>query len=142
MWCGAPGAAGLDPSAVRLLLVGAEPIAPAGVAGLRPQDASGGGGPGGGPAGLSEATLAVTFPPPGVVARPLAPDRAALSLGEAVDAAPGDAAAVELMDVGSPVAGCAMRITDDAGADLGTGGSVTSWCAGPSWHAATTDCRR
>ncbi|WUD86778.1 amino acid adenylation domain-containing protein [Streptomyces anulatus] len=112
--------AGLDLSAVRLILVGAEPIAPAvwrafadkaRPSGLDPAAAQ--------PVyGLAEATLAVTFPPPGEVAEPLVLDRASLSRGVAVDAEPG-ASAVELMDVGLPVAGCAVRIVDDAGTVLG-----------------------
>ncbi|MFD7671436.1 amino acid adenylation domain-containing protein [Streptomyces anulatus] len=112
--------AGLDLSAVRLILVGAEPIAPAvwrafadkaRPSGLDPAAAQ--------PVyGLAEATLAVTFPPPGEVAEPLVLDRASLSRGVAVDVEPG-ASAVELMDVGLPVAGCAVRIVDDAGTVLG-----------------------
>ena len=106
----------LDLTHVRMILVGAEPISPAvwrafvrrmrptGLAAGAPQPVY----------GLAEATLAVTFPPPGEVARPLALDRAALSRGQAVDTAPGQDA-VELMDVGSPVPGCAVRITDDGG---------------------------
>ncbi|MFD3647977.1 amino acid adenylation domain-containing protein [Streptomyces cyaneofuscatus] len=118
----------LDLSAVRLMLVGAEPIAPAvwrefartmRPAGLDPAAAQ--------PVyGLAEATLAVTFPPPGEVAEPLVLDREALSRGVAVDSVVdsvvGSVAgegAVELMDVGLPVAGCAVRIVDDGGAELG-----------------------
>ncbi|MFE6918324.1 amino acid adenylation domain-containing protein, partial [Streptomyces rubiginosohelvolus] len=110
----------LDLSAVRLLLVGAEPIAPAvwrafavktRPAGLDPAAAQ--------PVyGLAEATLAVTFPPPGEVAEPLVLDRASLSDGVAVDTEPGGEA-VELMDVGRPVADCAVRIVDDRGDVLG-----------------------
>jgi len=110
----------LDLSAVRLMLVGAEPIAPAvwrefarktRPAGLDPSAAQ--------PVyGLAEATLAVTFPPPGEVAEPLVLDRASLSRGVAVDAVAGEGA-IELMDVGPPVAGCAVRIVDDGGAELG-----------------------
>ncbi|WP_432152355.1 amino acid adenylation domain-containing protein [Streptomyces sp. bgisy029] len=109
----------LDLSSVRLMLVGAEPIAPVvwrefarrmRPAGLDPAAAQ--------PVyGLAEATLAVTFPPPGEVAEPLVLDREALSRGAAVDAVAG-AGAVELMDVGVPVAGCAVRIVDDGGAEL------------------------
>ncbi|MFJ9637464.1 amino acid adenylation domain-containing protein [Streptomyces sp. NPDC101178] len=110
----------LDLSNVRLMLVGAEPIAaavwrefarrmrPAGLDPAAPQPVY----------GLAEATLAVTFPPPGEVAEPLVLDREALSRGEAVDGVAG-AGAVELMDVGVPVAGCAVRIVDDGGAELG-----------------------
>ncbi|MFJ9623191.1 amino acid adenylation domain-containing protein [Streptomyces sp. NPDC101181] len=110
----------LDLSAVRLMLVGAEPIAPAvwrdfvrktRPAGLRPAAAQ--------PVyGLAEATLAVTFPPPGEIAQPLVLDRAALSDGMAVDTQPGPGA-VELMDVGAPVTGCVVRVVDDAGTVLG-----------------------
>ncbi|MFJ9688090.1 amino acid adenylation domain-containing protein [Streptomyces bacillaris] len=110
----------LDLSSVRLMLVGAEPIAPAvwrefarrmRPAGLDPAAAQ--------PVyGLAEATLAVTFPPPGEVAEPLVLDRAALGRGRAVDTVAGSGA-VELMDVGLPVAGCAVRIVDDGGAELG-----------------------
>ncbi|SCD65308.1 non-ribosomal peptide synthetase/type I polyketide synthase [Streptomyces sp. DvalAA-19] len=110
----------LDLSSVRLMLVGAEPIAPAvwrefarrmRPAGLDPAAAQ--------PVyGLAEATLAVTFPPPGEVAEPLVLDRAALGRGLAVDTVAGPGA-LELMDVGLPVAGCAVRIVDDGGAELG-----------------------
>lgn len=110
----------LDLSAVRLMLVGAEPIAPAvwrefadrmRPAGLDPSAAQ--------PVyGLAEATLAVTFPPPGEVAEPLVLDRESLSRGVAVDSVAGEGA-VELMDVGLPVTGCAVRIVDDGDADLG-----------------------
>ncbi|MFE4309475.1 SDR family NAD(P)-dependent oxidoreductase [Streptomyces sp. NPDC056891] len=106
----------LDLTCVRMLLVGAEPISPAVwrafVGRMRPA-----GLPACAPTpvyGLAESTLAVTFPPPGEVARPLALDRAALGRGRAVDTAPGPDA-VELMDVGSPVHGCTVRITDDSG---------------------------
>lgn len=110
----------LDLTHVRMILVGAEPISPAvwrsfvrrmeptGLAADAPQPVY----------GLAEATLAVTFPPPGEVARPLALDRAALSTGRAVDTVPGPGA-VELMDVGRPVPGCAVRITDDRGEPVG-----------------------
>ncbi|MFI0816177.1 amino acid adenylation domain-containing protein [Streptomyces sp. NPDC021098] len=110
----------LDLSAVRLMLVGAEPIAvtvwrrfaaKARTSGLdtrAPQPVY----------GLAEATLAVTFPPLGEVAAPRVLDRAALSRGRAVDAVPGPDA-VELMDVGLPVPGCEVRIADDAGHPLG-----------------------
>ncbi|MFE5487351.1 amino acid adenylation domain-containing protein [Streptomyces sp. NPDC056527] len=111
----------LDLTCVRMILVGAEPISPTvwrafvrrmrptGLAASAPQPVY----------GLAEATLAVTFPLPGEVARPLALDRSALSRGLAVDTAPGSPDAVELMDVGSPVHGCVVRITDDAGEAVG-----------------------
>ncbi|MFG2555972.1 amino acid adenylation domain-containing protein [Streptomyces sp. NPDC048581] len=108
--------AGLDLSCVRLMLVGAEPIAPrvwreftakAGPAGLDATAML--------PVyGLAEATLAVTVPPLGEIAAPLTLDRTALSHGRAVPAAPGPDA-VELMDVGRPVADCELRVTDDSG---------------------------
>ncbi len=123
--------AGLDLSSVRLLGVGAEPISvpvwrrfldhmrparlePRAVVPLY---------------GLAEATLAVTFPPLGELAEPLALDRTALARGRAVDAlehwdtgrdaAPDGAAAgdgrAEFMDVGFPVAGGELRIVGDTG---------------------------
>ncbi|MDQ0578634.1 non-ribosomal peptide synthetase/type I polyketide synthase [Streptomyces rishiriensis] len=106
----------LDLTSVRLLLVGAEPISAAvwrdfarktRPAGLRSEAAQ--------PVyGLAEATLAVAFPSLGEVAEPLVLDRAALSTGLVVDADRPDGA-VELMDVGRPVPGCAVRIVDDEG---------------------------
>ncbi|GAA2263372.1 hypothetical protein GCM10010415_28550 [Streptomyces atrovirens] len=112
--------AGLDLSTVRLLLVGAEPIsatvwrdfaARTRPSGLDPRAAT--------PVyGLAEATLAVAFPPPGEVAVPVALERAALSRGRAVEREPGGDA-VELMDVGLPVPGCSVRVTDDRGRPLG-----------------------
>ncbi|MBW5423251.1 AMP-binding protein, partial [Streptomyces sp. BG9H] len=111
--------ASLDLSAVRLMLVGAEPIsasvwrdfaAKTCPAGLDPRAAT--------PVyGLAEATLAVTFPPLGEVAAPVALERDALSRGRAVETEPGGDA-VEVMDVGVPVPGCSVRITDDAGRPL------------------------
>ncbi len=108
--------AGLDLSPVRLLLVGAEPIAPrvwrafqahTAPAGLDPRAPL--------PVyGLAEATLAVTVPPLGERAEPLVLDRAALSRGRAVETVPGTDA-VELMDLGLPVAGCEVRITGPLG---------------------------
>ncbi|TRO59413.1 non-ribosomal peptide synthetase/type I polyketide synthase [Streptomyces sp. IB201691-2A2] len=112
--------AAVDLSPVRLMLVGAEPIsatvwrdfaAKMRPTGLDPRAAT--------PVyGLAEATLAVTFPPLGEVAAPVALDRAALSRGRAVEREPGGDA-VEVMDVGVPVPGCAVRITDGAGRPLG-----------------------
>ena len=112
--------AAVDLSRVRLMLVGAEPIsatvwrefaAKMRPTGLDPRAAT--------PVyGLAEATLAVTFPPLGEVAAPVALDRAALSRGRAVEREPGGDA-VEVMDVGVPVPGCAVRITDGAGRPLG-----------------------
>ncbi|MFE7274090.1 amino acid adenylation domain-containing protein [Streptomyces sp. NPDC057623] len=108
--------AALDLSCVRLMLVGAEPIAPrvwrefsarAGAAGLDATAML--------PVyGLAEATLAVTVPPLGETAAPLRLDREALSRGRAVAAEAGPDA-VELMDVGRPVPDCELRVTDDAG---------------------------
>ncbi|MEH1014376.1 amino acid adenylation domain-containing protein [Micromonospora sp. CPCC 206060] len=112
--------AALDLSCVRFVAVGAEPISaavwraflahtrPAGLAPAAPQPVY----------GLAEATLAVTFPPSGEVAAPLVLDRGELSRGRAVPARPGPQA-VELMDLGHPVADCALRIVDDRGRPVG-----------------------
>ena len=121
--------AALDLSSVRLVGVGAEPI-PVRMwrqflAHMRPARLD--------PSalmplyGLAEATLAVTFPPIGEVARPLALDRGALSEGRAVDvvstvdavddghvADPTEGAgAAEFLDVGFPVPGGELRIVGD-----------------------------
>ncbi|MFF0107324.1 amino acid adenylation domain-containing protein [Streptomyces hirsutus] len=115
--------AALDLSSVRLITVGAEPIsatvwrdfaARTRASGLDPRAAM--------PVyGLAEATLAVAFPPLGEVAVPVAVERAALGRGRVVEREPGGDAAepVELMDVGVPVPGCSVRITDAAGRPLG-----------------------
>ncbi|MER8224279.1 amino acid adenylation domain-containing protein [Streptomyces sp. NPDC094143] len=110
-----------DLTTVRRVVVGAEPISPSvwrdfahrtRPAGLAPHALQ--------PVyGLAEATLAVTFPPPGETAQPLRLDRAALGRGRAVDAPDTDGSVVELMDLGHPVPGCAVRIVDDAGRELG-----------------------
>ncbi|MFY1698648.1 amino acid adenylation domain-containing protein [Solwaraspora sp. WMMA2101] len=115
--------AGLDLSAVRLMMVGAEPISPvvwrAFVERTRPAGLD--------PAalqpvyGLAEATLAVTVPPLGEVAVPVRVDRAALAVGTVQPAGEGDPGAVEFMDVGLPVPGCEVRIVDDAGCVAGDG---------------------
>ncbi|WP_230991356.1 non-ribosomal peptide synthetase/type I polyketide synthase [Streptomyces endocoffeicus] len=109
----------LDLTSVRLVLVGAEPIAPAvwrrfvakartsGLDERAPLPVY----------GLAEATLAVTFPPLGEVAVERVLDRAALGRGHAVDTARGPDA-VELMDVGLPLPGCEVRIVDDADCPL------------------------
>ncbi|MFE1802782.1 SDR family NAD(P)-dependent oxidoreductase, partial [Streptomyces sp. NPDC059517] len=112
--------AGLDLSPVRLILVGAEPIsatvwrdftARMRPARLDPRAAT--------PVyGLAEATLAVTFPPLGEVAVPVTLERAALARGVVVEREPGGDF-VEVMDVGPPVPGCSVRITDDARRPLG-----------------------
>uniref|UniRef100_UPI002FDBE1F7 AMP-binding protein n=1 Tax=Streptomyces sp. IBSBF 2806 TaxID=2903529 RepID=UPI002FDBE1F7 len=112
--------AGLDLSCVRLLLVGAEPISPrvwreftarVAPAGLDPRAPL--------PVyGLAEATLAVTVPPLGETAAPLVLDRAALGRGRVVETDPGPHA-VELMDLGRPVPGCEVRITDEFGDPVG-----------------------
>ncbi|MDO0917705.1 amino acid adenylation domain-containing protein [Streptomyces sp. DT2A-34] len=111
--------AGLDLTSVRLMLVGAEPIAPrvwreftakADAAGLDARAML--------PVyGLAEATLAVTVPPLGEIAEPLRLDRTALSRGRAVPVEPGPDA-VELMDLGRPVPDCEIRVTDDSGKPL------------------------
>ncbi|MFI9769612.1 amino acid adenylation domain-containing protein [Streptomyces sp. NPDC052415] len=111
-----------DLRSVRRVVVGAEPISPtvwrnfarhtrrAGLAAHALQPVY----------GLAEATLAVTFPPPGEVAVPLAVQRDALSRGRVVDAPSGAAGgAVELMDLGHPVPGCSVRIVGDSGRVLG-----------------------
>ncbi|MFV2087857.1 amino acid adenylation domain-containing protein [Micromonospora sp. LOL_021] len=123
--------AGLDLAAVRLMMVGAEPISPvvwrAFVERTRPAGLD--------PAalqpvyGLAEATLAVTVPPLGETAAPVRVDRAAFAAGTVQPAGEGDADAVEFMDVGLPVPGCQVRIVNDAGRVAG--GDETGSDTGP-----------
>jgi acyl-CoA synthetase (AMP-forming)/AMP-acid ligase II len=65
--------------------------------------------------GLAEASLAATFPPPGTGYATVTVRRDALTIGKTVEAAaPGDSQATTLVVVGQPVAGCQLRIADDA----------------------------
>lgn len=111
----------LDLSAVRIIFNGAEPIAPELASEFlrthadRRLDAS---------AmfpvyGLAEASLAVTFPPPGSGLATIALDRRSLGVGERVLPVTPDAQdAVNLATVGSPVPGCEIQIADEAGYGL------------------------
>lgn len=121
--------AGLDLSAVRLMMVGAEPISPVvwrafvartRSAGLDPRALQ--------PVyGLAEATLAVACPPLGETAVPVSVDRASLAAGQVVRASAGRSDAVEFMDVGRPVPGCQVRIVEESGrvADDGRDGGAS-----------------
>lgn len=68
--------------------------------------------------GMAEASLAVTFPPPGsgVRSRTLAAHR--LSVGDQVVDSAGREQALELVCLGQPVAGCQVRICDSTGQPL------------------------
>lgn len=69
--------------------------------------------------GLAEASLAVTFPTPGVDYRWIRVNRHKLGLGSRIESNPPDNKEVlELMCVGKSVPGVNVRITDDARADL------------------------
>ncbi len=107
---------GLDLSSVRLIFNGAEPIsvelceqflerlAPAGLSPNAMYPVY----------GLAEASLAVSFPPPGAPMRTLALDRHRLGVGEAVQLIEKDARnAVRLVSEGKPIPYCQVRITDD-----------------------------
>lgn len=72
--------------------------------------------------GLAEASLAVTFPPPGREYRRVTVDRRSLGVGQparSIDAGQRDA--LELMQLGSAVDHCAIRIVDDSGAAVAGG---------------------
>jgi acyl-CoA synthetase (AMP-forming)/AMP-acid ligase II len=108
----------LDLSAVRLIFNGAEPISVAtcrefmqrlAPCGLRPDAMY--------PVyGLAEASLAVTFPPPGAPLPVATLDRRFLGAGQTVRAAAaGQPDAVEFACVGNPVAGCEVRIGREGG---------------------------
>ena len=107
---------GLDLSSVRLIFNGAEPIsvelceqflerlAPAGLARNAMYPVY----------GLAEASLAVSFPPPGAPMRTLSVDRHRLGVGEAVRIIEKDTRdAVRLVSEGKPVPYCQVRIADD-----------------------------
>jgi len=118
------GAARLDLSSVRLIMNGAEPIsfdlceqfldalAPFGLqrSAMFPVY------------GLAEATVAVSFPPPGAEYSRIVVDRHSLRIGERfVPAEPGAHQAVSFVKVGSAVRDCSIRITDDYDAELPPG---------------------
>jgi acyl-CoA synthetase (AMP-forming)/AMP-acid ligase II len=117
-------AAGIDLSAVRIVFNGAEPIsadlcgefldtmAPYG---LRPDVMF--------PVyGLAEASLAVTFPPPGRPLETVAFDRGVLGVGSTPQMVrPDTPGAVIFVRVGMPVQGCEVRIASDDGSPLPDG---------------------
>jgi len=109
------GIAGLDLSRVRLIFNGAEPISAPLCArfldamapfGLRRNAMY--------PVyGLAEASLAVSFPPPGSEYRTVTVDRRRLAVGSTVAPASAGGQPLELMRLGRPVAGCELRIAGD-----------------------------
>ncbi|MGH8620495.1 MAG: AMP-binding protein, partial [Burkholderiales bacterium] len=114
----ADGPGSLDLSAVRLIFNGAEPISVANCrafmarlapCGLRTNAMY--------PVyGLAEASLAVTFPPPGSPLPVVTLDRRCLGMGQTVREIPaGQPDAVEFAGVGSPVPACELRIARDDG---------------------------
>ncbi len=115
---------GLDLSAVRLIFNGAEPIsvelceefltrlAPARLARNSMYPVY----------GLAEASLAVSFPPPGAPLRTLALNRHHMSPGDPVEpVAPGERDAVLLVSEGKAIPYCRVRIADDADRELPEG---------------------
>lgn len=114
------GLEGIDLSRVRLIFNGAEPISAAlcdrflratARFGLRREAMY--------PVyGLAEASLAVTFPEPGRACRSIRVDRRRLA-GGTVCRSEDSRDGLELVRLGTPVAGCELRITDDSGRPLG-----------------------
>ncbi len=111
----------LDLSSVRIFFNGAEPISTALCVefiaamlpfGLKPSTMF--------PVyGLAEASLAVTFPPPGTDYRTISVKRSGLTPGTTVEClANGNPQAVTLAVVGHPVEHCAVRIADDENREL------------------------
>jgi acyl-CoA synthetase (AMP-forming)/AMP-acid ligase II/aryl carrier-like protein len=69
--------------------------------------------------GLAEASLAVTFPPPGSGCRYLTVDRRSLGVGsEAKRVAVDDPSAIKLMCEGKPIAHTSVKLIDDTGAEV------------------------
>jgi len=121
---GSDHAGPLDLGRMRIAFNGAEPVNPATVtrfggalerAGLRPSVMF--------PCyGMAEATLAVTFPPPGRPPRIVHVDRAAMAGSGLVRAVPpGGGGVTSLVSVGRPVHGIGVRVVDEAGAPIGEG---------------------
>jgi acyl-CoA synthetase (AMP-forming)/AMP-acid ligase II len=117
-------ASALDLSALRVIFNGAEPIAadlcreflaalaPAGLADdvMLPVY------------GLAEASLAVTFPPLRRRIAAVSLERGALAVGDvARQLSAGAAGSIEYVKVGTPVAGCSLRVADAQGAPLADG---------------------
>ena len=107
---------GLDLSSVRLIFNGAEPIsvtlceqfldrlAPAHLSRNAMYPVY----------GLAEASLAVSFPPPGEALRTLVADRHHLTVGEPIRLLPAGAqAGIELISEGKAIPYCSVRIVDD-----------------------------
>ena len=78
--------------------------------------------------GLSEAALAVTFPPAGRRFLSVAFDRAELGRGVARPAEEG----IELVSVGRPLPGCALALRDAYGRSVGPNRVGRVWVRGPS----------
>jgi acyl-CoA synthetase (AMP-forming)/AMP-acid ligase II/acyl carrier protein len=69
--------------------------------------------------GLAEASLAVSFPPPGAPLRSIAVNRHRVAVGSKVSqVSVADPDAVRLMGEGSPIPYCRVRIADDADQEL------------------------
>jgi amino acid adenylation domain-containing protein len=119
---GAAQVAALDLSAVRMLAVGAEPVAPSICRAFVEHLAAARFDPLALIAvyGLAEACAGVTCTPLGTGLRTYSFDRAALVRGEAVVCPPGPDA-IELSDVGAPLPDCEVRIVDDADVPLAPG---------------------
>ncbi|MSR08150.1 MAG: AMP-dependent synthetase [Gammaproteobacteria bacterium] len=136
------GVNGLDLSAVRLLINGAEPISiPLCERFMQEMQRFGLARTAMYPVyGLAEASLAVTLPGPGHAYRSVLVERASLAVGSTVALAePGTASGLELMTVGKPVRDCELRVAgdDDLPLAAGTvghlqirGGNVTSGYVG------------
>ncbi|EQD53938.1 AMP-dependent synthetase and ligase, partial [mine drainage metagenome] len=72
--------------------------------------------------GLAEASLAVSFPPPGEALRTLVADRHHLAVGEPIRLLPaGSQAGIELVSEGKAIPYCSVRIVDDMDRALAQG---------------------
>ncbi|KEZ76472.1 non-ribosomal peptide synthetase [Salinisphaera hydrothermalis] len=130
---GAKGLPDIDLSRVRLIYNGAEPIAAPlarefletlAPVGLSPNVMFC-------VYGLAEASLAATFPPAGAGLSTIRVARGELGIGDPVRFDDSDNA-IELVDLGSPVAGADLRIADGDGQALGEDTVGRVWIKGPN----------
>jgi len=93
--------------------------------------------------GLAEASLAVSFPPPGSAYRYITVDRRSLGVGSAALPVSGeDPNALKLMCEGKPIPYTTVKLVDDAGTEVARTSSVTCSSRATTSRAAFSATRR